>query len=247
MSNHESKPGLVSASGAPIESTPEKKVVTLKKKETLEAAPAIIEIANVDIRSHYHEKYDMKLNEFDQRTKFDSDVFTVNSAILMDSFKRFNTPFQNIDRFIEHMNPDKPYNITRWIPRPGKILLFGIGSASPFLLSGLYKKDNMPAGVSTKVEFFVCGVFHVEFNWMFGMKCNYQTTTSIVQQQLNGVLDPMSGPRLNEFYISIKDELRNAKREQEELSKKVPDFEYELVPVRTIALVDDMEVTALYW
>lgn len=196
---------------------------------------------NINDELRYQKALVSKPNDFNQYTKFDSNVFTIDSKHLMSNFKQFGNPFYNIDSFISQMNPDKPFNITRWIPRPGKLLLLGIGSASPLLLAGLYNKGSMPVGASDRVEFFVAGVFHTEFNWMFGMKCNYAITTDLALKQLNGDLDPMSGPNLNKLYSSIKDELRIKKKEEETPTP------IERVPVRTIVLVDDMDITALSW
>lgn len=184
------------------------------------------------IHSGYHLVKGLPLNVFTQNTAFDSNIFTANSERLMSNFKDFGNPIYPVEIYMQQMNTN-PFNITRFIPQPGQVILLGIGRVSPITLAGLVKKDDPLAKTYVEsMDYFVVGVANIEKNWMFGMKCVYSihNGSSILSQKL----DPMSEYNLNKTYTDMRREIQ---ADKEKLSM-------EKVPVRLLIACDEMEIKA---
>lgn len=184
-----------------------------------------------DIRSDYHEKLNLNINVFTQETVFCDNVLTVDGDILFDNYKKYGNPFYPISKYIGLMDANKPFNVTRWVPSIGSIILIGIGAASPLVIAGVYgKKDRIPIDELDVTEFFVAGVFHKDHNDKFGMKVVYHIQPGT--KQINFELDPKSGYNQSKVYADLRKDLLRDKTANASAR----------ISVRTIILCDEMEI-----
>lgn len=150
------------------------------------------------------------INVFGHNTVYSDNVFTINADDLMQTYKVWGNPLHDIIEYKDRMNSNIAYNITRFVPNIGRVILLGIGSISPLVLSGVIKSNNSDIkDYITVMEFFVVGVAHVEKNYMFGMKAIY--TLNKETTPLSQLLDPLSEYNLSKSYSGLKNDMTQVK------------------------------------